>query len=287
MLFIKPFKYESRISWSCMKNKAKLGTDQNCWQLHQPTGRTCLRTSATRTAQLQMILYLQSLPSGVLPTYDEGSTMCKQAWDNKTKCWIQLLMKTLNACIVFKSRDTSESKKQLGTKASQPPASSAEPVLRLSPPSNKHRKSKELSCHHMVLWEDSLFAFSFLVVCPCPVSTGRIFRKMISCALKRWNGQLKASRRWRAWDWSALTPFDFCTACTSQLLTSCPWQINSSSFEMGDTRVSGDFWEWNAWSIWDILRRYNFQKFCGRLLLNQSFFAKNKNKITLLAPIYF
>ena len=57
-----------------MKNKAKLGPDQNCWQFHEPTGRTCLRTSATRTAQLQMILYLQSLPSGVLQgEYDEGS----------------------------------------------------------------------------------------------------------------------------------------------------------------------------------------------------------------------
>ena len=114
MLFIKPFKYESRISWSCMKNKAKLGPDQNCWQLHEPTGRTCLRTSATRTAQLQMILYLQSLPSGVLPgnmTKVASSTMCKQDWDNKTKCWIQLPKKTLNACIIFKSRDTSESSK--------------------------------------------------------------------------------------------------------------------------------------------------------------------------------
>ena len=183
----------------------------------------------------------------------------------------------LNACIIFKSCDKSETKKQLGTKASQPPASSAEPVLRLSPPSNTHRKSKELSCHHMVLWEGSLFAFSFFVVCPCPVSTGRIFRKMISCALKRWNGQWKASRWWRAWDWSALTPFDFCTACTSQLLTSCPWQINSSSSEMGDTRVSGDFWEWNAWSIWDILRRDNVQKFAaGPCSINHFFCKKNK-----------
>ena len=172
MLFIKPFKYESRISWSCMKNKVKLGPDQNCWQLHEPTGRTCLRTSATRTAQLQMILYLQSLPSGVLPgnmTKVASSTMCKQDWDNKTKCWIQLPKKTLNACIIFKSRDTSESKKQLGTKASQPPASSAEPVLRLSPPSNTHRKSTELSCHHMVLWEGSLFAFFI----PCVMSLSR------------------------------------------------------------------------------------------------------------------
>ena len=48
----------------------------------------------------------------------------------KTKCWIQLPIKTLNACIIFKSRDTSESKKQLVTKASQPPASSAEPVAK-------------------------------------------------------------------------------------------------------------------------------------------------------------
>ena len=194
-------------------------------------------------------------------------------------------MKTLNACIISKSRDTSESKKQLGTKASQPPASSAEPVLILSPPSNTHRKSKELSCHHMVLWEGSLFAFSFLVLCPCPVSTGRIFRKMISCALKRWNGQLKASRRWRAWDWSALTPFDFCTASTSQLLTSCPWQINSSSSEMGGTRVSWDFWEWNAWSIWDILRRDNVQKFtAGPCSINHFFLQKNKTKLLFVSP---
>ena len=135
-----------------MKNKAKLGQDQNCWKLHEPTGRTCLRTSATRTAPDDLVFTISAIWR---PTreYDEGSQWhdVQASLRQKTKCWIQLPITILNACIIFKSRDTSESKKQLGTKASQPPASSAEPVLRLSPPSNTHRKSKELSCHHMVL----------------------------------------------------------------------------------------------------------------------------------------
>ena len=106
MLFKKASKYESRISWSYMKNKAKLGQDQNCWKLHHPTGRTCLRTSATRTAPDDLVFTISAIwwPTG---EYDEGSQWhdVQASLRQKTKCWIQLLMKTLNAHTSYLSRE--------------------------------------------------------------------------------------------------------------------------------------------------------------------------------------
>ena len=54
-----------------MKNKAKLGQEQNCWKLHHPTGRTCLKTSATRTAPDDLVFTISAI---WCPTreYDEG-----------------------------------------------------------------------------------------------------------------------------------------------------------------------------------------------------------------------
>ena len=87
----------------------------------------------------------------------------------------------------------------------------------------------------MVLFIQPLTLWVYFFILPakkCP--------KMISCALRRWNGQLKAGRGWRAWDLKTHGPWPWLTLAAWRAPLKCSLHICINPldlYELGETGV--------------------------------------------------